>query len=301
MAKNLEKVIERLLENSRNTVVSFELLSALSYHNDENSSEFDYCLNEIKQNLNTEAVILNNLDLIELYTICKLILAYDDGSVAFNQTLESIYERIQELKNDGAHADEEEMEDDGFEEIENDPEEFAPATYLHEPDISSHDELIFINFINILVLKTMRKRIKEIPTDNKNDYYYKQNLLRHFNIFKYIILSQNNGLKHLGLEFRFNVDIIPYLETPDVDLATTAYNHCITILDKLYNPPSSEDNYNDTSISLFNMMCLEAYLNYVNPKDLINLSILCDNLKKESANRYYGNIAHNKILAKSKN
>ena len=105
-------------------------------------------------------------------------------------------------------------------------------------------------------------------------------------------------MERIGLKYRFNIAKIPYLEAPNIDSSTIAYNHCVAIIEKMYNPDGTSDDVDDTTIELFNMMCFESYLNYVNLADLHRLVDLCDNLRTHAKNKFYGDIAKSKILSK---
>jgi len=304
MTKDLNKIIKRLLNISKDVVSTFGMLSVLSSNDQETTEDFDYCIKELKSYLNTESIILNNLTLAELYGIYKILPDYDDNTHIFERTSSLVDDKIEELENSSESHEEIEViknddENDSFETTEN--EDFDIEEYFLEVEASIKDETIFVNYINVITLKSIAERIKSIPTDNKNDYRYKQNLLNNLKTFKYLIFAQNTKMEKIGLNCRFNIENIPYTDYPDIDINTIAYNHCVSILDKLYHPPKSDNNLDDTCIELFNMLSFEIYLNYLDKDSLEKLLALCETLKSMSPDTFIGDIAKSKLLIKNKN
>lgn len=304
MTKDLNKIIKRLLNISKDVVSTFGMLSVLSSNDQETTEDFDYCIKELKSYLNTETIILNNLTLDELYGIYKLLPDYDDNTHIFERTSSLVDDKIEELENSSESHEEIEAiknddENDSFETTEN--EGFDIEEYFLEVEASIKDETIFVNYINVITLKSIAERIKSIPTDNKNDYRYKQNLLNNLKTFKYLIFAQNTKMEKIGLNCRFNIENITFIDYPDIDINMIAYNHCVSILDKLYHPPKSDNNLDDTCIELFNMLSFEIYLNYLDKDSLEKLLALCETLKSMSPDTFIGDIAESKLLIKNKN
>ena len=302
MAKNINEIIKRLLDISKNVINEFATLAYLSYHDKENTKEFDICINKVANLLNTEAIILNNLSLNELYEIFKIIPNYDDDTLTYERTYISIDDRIEELQSNEVDTEIDEtplVEPEEIPVIDEIPEDvFNLQSYFLDDEENEKYDTVFANYINIFSLKRIQDRIINTYSDNESDNKYKEKLLNHLKIFKYLVLSQNPKMERIGIKYRFNIAKIPYLEVPDIDTSTIAYNHCVAIIEKMYNPLETKDNVDDTTIELFNMMCFESYLNHVDLDELHRLTDLCDNLRVRAKNKFYGDIAKSKILSK---
>ena len=305
MIKDIDKIIKRLINISYEISDEFEVLASLSYHDGEETKIFNDHIEHLKALFNSESVIINNLDLNDLKEIYKILPSHDDESVAYERTHINIEDRIEELEYmENNQNYEEEINDDDVQEnqdLEDDQELAQIEKYYLEDEINEQFELPFVNYITIIALKSIRNRINTTEPDNKNDYKYKKRLLKKLKTFKYLVFSQNNRLEKLGLNYRFNVTKIPYLDFPNIDTSIISYNHCLLLLSKLYDPIDEDDELDNTAINLFNMMCLEEYLKNVDASNLEKLLMFCDELTEKSKNPYFGNIAKAKILTKSKN
>ena len=306
MGKEIDKIIKRLMHISYEINREFEELAELSYHDGEETEKFNDHIEYLKSLFNSEAVIINNLDLTVLKEIYQLLPAYDDETVAFDRTSICIEDKILELSHkEGNYECLEEIndEEDLCENLElpNDDEQEIIEKYYLEDEENERYEEAFIDYISIKTLKNIRDRIDSTKADNKNDAKYKKRLLKNLKTFKYLVLAQNRHLEKLGVHYRFNISKMPYLECPDIDVSIISYNHCILLLSKLYNPLDEDDELDNTAINLFNMMSFETYLNNVDKENLEKLLMLCNELTEKAKNPYYGNIAKAKILNKTKN
>ena len=306
MDKAIDKIIKRLIHISYEINQEFEQLAELSYHDGEETPKFSEHIEHLKSLINSEAVILNNLDLNALKEISKLLPSYDDETVAYDRTIVNIENRIEELQYKEGNQDyREEIIDESNQnenlELEQTDEFTQIEKYYLEDEENEPFEEAFIDYISILTLKNIHKRIDMTETDNKNDSKYKHRLLKNLKTFKYLVLAQNRNLEKLGINYRFNISKMPYLECPNIDVSIISYNHCLLLLSKLYNPSDENNELDNTTINLFNMMSFETYLNNVDNENLEKLLMLCDELNEKAKNPYYGNIAKTKILNKSKN
>ena len=306
MEKSIDSIIKRLIHISYEINQEFEKLAELSYHDEEESKKFDDHIEYLKNLFNSEAVIINNLDLNTLKEIYKLLPKYDEDTVAFDRTSSSIQDKVLELspKEDDYNHSEEIIDDENLtekmEQEKDDEFELIEKYFLDDEENECYEDE-FIDYISIKILKSIRERISNTKADNKSDSKYKKRLLKNLKAFKYLVLAQNRNLEKLGISYRFNVSKMPYLECPNIDTNIISYNHCILLLSKLYNPINEDDELDNTTINLFNMMSFETYLNNVDIENLEKLLMLCNELSEKSKNPYYGNIAKIKILNKSKN
>ena len=303
MNKDSDKIIKRLLKISQMILDEFEVMASLSYRDLENTSQFSEHIEDTKEYLNTEAVIINNIDLNTLKEIFQKLSNYDDDSPAYERTyliIDSIIERLQ--YEDDTDTDED-IDDEEYLDIDESTESncnFIQKYYLDTGDLEKYEVMVIDN-IAINTLRKMTDRIMNTYADNKSDQKFKKRLLKNLKTFKYIVLGLDLNLEKLGVNYRFNLESIPYIEKPNIDTSTISYNQCIIHLEKLYNATKDENSLSDINENLFNMMCLEGFLEDVEDDKLDRLNDLCDELEKHSAYHFYGNIAKEKILKKRKN
>ena len=306
MEKDINKIIKRLINISQKIIDEFEVLSILSYHDKENTKEFDDHIENVKSFMNSEAVILNNLDLETLYEIYKILPKYDDGEMAYERTHINILDKIDALQYenelDTNILDEIDDEDNPNINDSNEDDNQIDLEKYYLDDIENEKyQSQFMNYINIFVLKTIYDRINNTNANNKNDSKYKKRLLKHLKTFKYLVFAENLEMEKMGINYRFNISKMPYLNAPNIDASIISYNHCISLLEKLYNPLDGDDELDDMMIRLFNMMSFETYLNNVDDDNLDKLLSVCNELKSISKNNYFGETAKNKILKRRKN
>ena len=308
MNKDIDKIIKRLIKISQSIIDEFAVLSDLSYHDRENTSQFNDHIEDIKNYLNSEAVIINNIDLKTLKEIFKRLPDYDDDTDAYERTHLNIDNRIEVLEQNEEFEDNEEIEynENEYEESEyneiddEDDDDYIRKYYLDNEEYEKY-ELEVIDCISINILKQMYKRIINTYTDNKRDSKYQKRLLKNLKMFKYIVLGLDLNLEKIGVNYRFNLERIPNMNKPDIDTSTISYNQCITHLEKLYNTEEDENSISDINENLFNMMCLEVFLEDIDEDQIKRLLSLCDELEEHTTYHFYGNIAKEKILKKSKN
>ena len=150
----------------------------------------------------------------------------------------------------------------------------------------------------------MYDRIINTYTDNKRDSKYQKRLLKDLKVFKYNVLGLDLNLERIGVNYRFNIEKIPNMNKPDIDTSTISYNQCITHLEKLYNLftnfKNEYINYNLKN-NTFELVGYDEDLEDIDEDQLKRLLSLCDELEDHSRYHFYGNIAKEKILKKSKN
>ena len=307
MNKNIDKIIKRLINISQSIIDEFEVLSDLSYHDLEETDQFNDHIEDTKNYLNTEAVIINNLDLNTLKEIFKKLPKYDDGTVAYERTHLNIDNRIEVLNQDEEFEDDYDYEDtepDTFEEhdeTDNYEDDDDIRNYYLDNEEYEKYELEVIDGISVNVLKQMANRIKNTYTDNKRDHKYQKRLLKNLKTFKYFVLGTDLNLEKIGVNYHFNLKLIPNISKPNIDTSTISYNQCITHLVKLYYILEDENNINDIIDYLFNMMCLETYLEDLDDEKMKRLTEVCEKIEEHSTYPFYGRIAKEKILKKRKN
>lgn len=308
MNKDIDKIIKRLIKISQSIIDEFAVLSDLSYHDRENTSQFNDHIEDIKSYLNSEAVIINNIDLKTLKEIFKRLPDYDDDTDAYKRTYLNIDNRIEILEQNEEFEDNEEIEynENEYEESEyseiddENDDDYIRKYYLDNEEYEKY-ELEVIDCISINILKKMYNRIINTYTDNKRDKKYQKRLLKDLKVFKYFVLGIDINLERIGVNYRFNLEHIPNIAKPMIDTSTISYNQCITHLEKLYGVLADETDVSDINEILFNMMCFEAYLEDIDDEKLKRLISLCYELEEHSSYHFYGNIAKEKILKKSKN
>ena len=232
--------------------------------------------------------------------IFRLLPSYNDGSLIYERTFTRIENHLESMYNDVSIAE------DAFDEIEatveyelgSDQLDSVASHFEADPENAKYDDM-FTNYINIYALKRIHDRIQNTTTENKSDANLKEAMLKQLKILKYLILSQNIELEKLGVKYRFDIRKMPYLEMPDADVSTIAYNHCISIIAKMYRPYIGRDQADTNTLNLFNMICFEAYLNHIDMNKIYKLASICDEFRMTASNPFYGDIAKTKVLNKN--
>lgn len=300
MAKNINEIITRLLNISKDVVSEFDMLGALSYEGKEQSKIYDNHFHKLQKVLDTETIIINNLSVTELCEIFRLLPSYNDRSLTYERTFTRIENHLESMYNDVS------IDEDAFDEIEatveyelgSDQLDSVASHFEADPENAKYDDM-FTNYINIYALKRIHDRIENTSAENKNEINLKKAMLKQLSIFKYLIFSQNFDLEKLGVKYRFDVRKMPYLEMPDADISTIAYNHCVSIIAKMYHPYIGRDEADTNTLNLFNMICFEAYLNHIDLNKIYKLASICDEFRITATNPFYGDIAKTKVLNKN--
>lgn len=307
MDKDIDKIIKRLLIISQMIIDEFEVMANLSYKDLENTQQFNDHIEDTKNYLNNEAVIINNLDIDTLKELFKRLANYDDNSLAYERTILNIDNQIERLQYDNdLEIDEdtnydEDVNDDyhNIEEQDENNGDFIQKYYLDTGELEKY-ELATIDYMAINTLKKMTDRITNTYTDNKKDAKFKKRLLKDLKTFKYIVLGLDLNLEKIGVNYRFNLERIPYMIKPEIDTSIISYNQCIAHLKKLYDTEINDNSLKDINENLFNMMCLDSFLDELDNELLNRLLALCDELEEKATYSFYGNIAKEKILRKRK-
>lgn len=302
--KELNNKIKRLLSLSDKILDKFEILASLSYRNKENSSQYLDHFDELKDYINQETIIVNNLSLDNLEKIFNLLPEYDDNSDAYNRLHIYIDDKISEylIKNNSDEIyeyNEEDIEEDVIDDTLNDAaveedNDIISKYALPEEDLEKYAGYV-IDSIAIIVLKRMYERINNTYADNKNDSKYKKRLLKELNSFKYFVLSIDRNLELIGINYKFDLTKIPLFESLDIDKSKICHNSSLEIIERMYN--TREIDYEPTQIAevLFNYMCLEEYMKYLDNESFDKLIQLCDELDSKG-HSYYGDKTKEKLL-----
>ena len=300
-----QKVIKRLIKNSQDICLEFEILCSLSFHNRENTEQFNDHIKDLSDFLNQEAVIINNQSLDNLELIYKNIIKYDDNTDAFNRISIIIDDKIKEIYDTYGYNQEDIQVDDYQVDIvkENDDNDFDVSKifddYFTDEEINEKEANKVIDNIAIYVLKNMDKRINETIADNKNDIKYKRRLINQLKVFKYFVFTLDLRLEKYGVKYKFNVNNIPMptINNVDTDLSR---NQTINCIEKLYNVKNNENRPSEINEALFNMMLLEIYIRYLDEEDIDKLREMCSNVNEHILDSFYGNLAFSKLIKRRK-
>ena len=298
-----ERIIKRLIKISENICHEFEVLTDLSFHNRENTEQFNDHINDVSNYLNQESVIINTLSYDVINAIYKELPKYDDNSDAFNRLSVIIDDKIKDM-DDEKDIDEDDIPLDDFEfdnikEIDPKNTDIDSITnkYIVDEEISDKDATRYIDNVSIFVLKKMYERINDTYTDNKSDNKYKKRLINQLKVFKYFVFTLDLKLEKIGVRYKFNLDSIPtpLIDSLDSDLSR---NQVIACIEKLYKFKNNEYRFSEINEALFNMMLLEIYLEHLTIEDIDKLIEMCGFLNNIVINSFYGNMAMDKLIKK---
>ncbi len=301
--KELNKTIKRLLKLSASIVDKFEILASLAFHNKEYSEQYLEHFNLLNDYLYRETIIVNNLSIDELETIFKLLPEYDDNSDGYMRLHIFIDDKINEylIKNnedkneneDYQEDSEESINDDNQSEIISDNEDEVINKYYTEEENEKYAGMVMDN-IAIIVLKKMYDRINNTYADNKKDNKYKKRLLKELKSFKYWVLAIDRNLETIGVNYKFDISKIPTYNELNFDISSICHNDCVDFIERMYN--NSEIDYDPTAMSevLFNFMCFEEFIKYIDDESVDKLIELCDELGK--SNNFFSNKVREKLI-----
>ena len=302
---DIRKTITRLLRLSQLIIDEVDVLANLSYYDMEESSQFDDHISDIKDYLNQEQVILNNIDATNLVALYEELNNTNDDSDTHIRCIVNVDERLSAIMNyiDSLPDD---CDDDCNDYTENeateDDEEYECEDFIQKYHVDEGDTekyaLNVIDNVATIVIKKMLKRIESTLASDKQDIKYKKKLIRNFKRFKYFYFSLDNQLEILGSYYRFNVDNIPMPVGFSIDTSQIFHNQCVTILDKLYSFKDIDFDPDIMCEVLFNMMMFEEYLIGIPNESIDKLLELSSDLEEHHGCNYFGNIAKTKLLEK---
>ena len=297
--KDYHKTIKRLLKLSSMINEKFEILAELSYRDRENTMQYDEQYNLLKDYVHRETIIINNLNLDDLKQIFNLLPKYDDNTDEYMRLHIYIDDLINNyLIKDEDNSDnyEEDIDEDIDSIDEEDKENITDNYYVSEEENEKYAGIV-MDKIAIIVLKKMYDRINNTYADNKEDIKYKKRLLKELKSFKYWVFAIDTHLEKIGIDYRFNLDKLPLLNMPNIDMNNICYNDSVELIERMYNYHDVDYDPTDISEVLFNYMCFEEFIKVLNDEEIDKLIELCNELSSKSDN-YYGNIVREKLIRK---
>ena len=320
-----EDLLKRLLTLSEQICLLEDKLTDLSAKDLEDSQIFKNNIIKLNELLNKESVIINTLSLEKINKFQKILLSndkHDDTEVAFNRLFQLIQDKLDERDNNllfNQKDDNDELnEEDTYEDIDNEDDldiELESKDNSNEDIITddTKDEIAIIDDyymdsfeldkylmhvidrISIIVIKKMYQRINNTKDDTKAETKYKKQLLKYLKEFKYYIFTLDYKLERLGATYSFNIDSLPDIPEIDKDLSSLYHNQCINILDNLYSSDITIRKKADILRLLYDLMCLEEYINYLNTESLNKLLSFCEKLETITKEQTFGTYGKQKI------
>ena len=171
--------------------------------------------------------------------------------------------------------------------------------YEDETEIEQYRKYV-IQKAAISAIKKMYSRIKNTNTDNKIDHKYKKILLKYFKEFKYDFFTLDRDMEHLGVNYRFNVNLIPEMPKLDLDISRICFNECINLLDIMYFINDDERNPEIVEQALFDMLRFDEYIKELSDDQIDRLINLCSEIETNTKRNLYGNIGLQKLVKTKK-
>lgn len=297
MVEFKDSKLKRLISISEQICIENGALIDMTANNLENTEKFDEHIEKILNLLDKETSIIESLSLNKLNEFEKILYKYYDSYVAYNrlfQLIESIIEeRTNNILDDSEASTEFEETNDELEDNETElPAESQEETLLdtYYMDTENQEKYLtsVIDRITIIVAKKMYQRISETEASTKSEVKYKKKLLKFFKEFKYYFFTLDHKLEKIGATYKYNIQSIPIPEEINEDLNSIYYNRCIDLLDTLYSTNITLQK-NEILISLYHLMCIEEYIQYLDKDALNKLIDFCEELEitvKESFGVY---------------
>lgn len=299
-----DKTLNRLLTLSEKICILEDELADLSAKDLESSPPFKKYVKDLNELLDKESIIINTLSLDKINKYQKILSAndkHDDTAVAFNRLFQLIQDKLDERDNTLLFQKEEKHnnnddtnEEDDDLEISLEPNEDAPENLITdeiEEEVAILDDYYIDSFeldkylINVIdrtsliVIKKMYDRINTTTSDNKTEAKYKKQLLKYLKQFKYYIFCLDYKIERLAAKHSFNLNSIPEIKEPDIDLSPLYHNQSIDILDTLYSSSTSLRKSSDILKLLYELMCLEEYTKKLDKESLTKLLSFCEKLE----------------------
>ena len=297
MNKN-EEIISKLLYLSKNIDYTFNILAELSYHNNEETEQFNKYINDLRNYLKKEDQIINTIKKDDLEEINDLIDELDDGSNSFARLVIKLDDNFDLLEDDDTYYYTDPNANDSYADIIKDYDRLAKY-YENIDDINEYTNYV-IDKTSITSLKKLQNRIIETKADNKRDNNYRNRLIKELEKFKYTIYRYDSNLEKIGLEARFNIYQTPDIIDMDMDLSRIYYNQCIMTLEGLYSIRTDETNISLVIRSIFNNIYFEECLTKIKPESINKLIEVSNILRKNNRNTF-GELSAKKLIKKQEN
>lgn len=298
---NIQNMAKRLIKISDIIITKIDILSELSYQNNETSNQFKETIEDIKEYLETEKIIMESTSIEELSKIYHYIVLNDDLSDAYSRVEINLLDFLKAYHiqdETGTFEDISPIEDN---EPNNEDINTIELDYIIESDNEEEElyETTLTNYIATKAIKKMQTRINKIETFNKEEVNYKKKLIKYFRKFKYYYFTLDNKLELMGAYTFYNIDkmpIIPYNQK--IDFKATMNNECLELINNMYLFDNTEKAIDKIARLLFEMIEIEEYLELLDKETIYNLEEYTQKLSEAYNNSYYGNIVKQKILMK---
>lgn len=313
--------LKRLLSISEQICIEEEALSDMSAMDLENTEKFNNHIQKLLSLLDKESIIINSLSLEKINKFQQILFSndkHDDTAVAFNRLFQLIQDKLDERENnipkninnnDEDNSPKEDIEDDDeleTELIEKEPEDIViPDKFKNEVAILDDYYMDTFNLekylphiidrISIIVAKKMYQRINNTNAETKLESKYKKKLLKYLKEFKYYIFTLDYKLERLGATHNYNIEAIPNIPEIKEDLTPLYHNQTINMLDSLYSSDISIRKPADILRLLYELMCLEEYIKYLDDKSLNNILAFCEDIEEMIKNPNFGSYGKTRI------
>lgn len=307
--------LKRLLSLSEQICIEEDALTDMTVNNLENTEKFDEHIDKLLSLFDKEEKIINSLSLNQINKFRRILDTNDkhnDKYVAYNRLSQLITDILDERTYNNPklalelYQSKDESEEEITEELDSDTE--SDSEYNDDIEITDEmeDEIALlddfykntdnlekylpsvIDRTTIIVAKKMYQRIRDTISSNKIEAKYKKKLLRFFKEFKYYFFTLDYKLERIGATHKYNLESIPIPEVINEDLTPLYHNQCIDSLDSLYSTDLSIQKNNDILTALYQLMCIEEYIKYLDKDSLNTLLEFCDKAENMLAFETFG-------------
>lgn len=308
--------LKRLLSLSEQICIEEDALIDMTVNNLENTEKYDEHITKLLILLDKEEKIINSLSLNQINKFQSILYKNDNHNetyVAYNRLHQLITDILDERTYNNPkivlelYQSNDESEEETTEELDSDTEsdseyesdeieitdEMEDKIVLLDDFCKDTDNLekylsSIIDRTTIIVAKKMLQRISDTISSNKIEAKYKKKLLRFFKEFKYYFFTLDYRLERIGVTHKYNLESIPIPELVDEDLTPLYHNQCIDTLDSLYATDLSIQKNNDILTALYQLMCIEEYIKYLDKDSLNTLLEFCDKAENMLAFETFG-------------
>ena len=291
----------------------YSILMELSSKNRENTQEYNYHLNNLYNyiiesidycsqfSIDTLQIMLTNFNKYNqkypeeycyYYGINVISYVIDKKEIDLRKE-QKPSEYNEELNYEESEEDDEETIDTyEYEDSEEIP--IENKYYLLYPDNldDQYDEAM--NIIYIAATRKVLLSITNIQTTTKRESEYRNRLLKIYHTYsKYDFLSSNIPLELMAIKAHFNPFLI-FVST-DTDFSSLYYNQAIDLIRTMYEQDIKDTNEKIICENLFNTLCLEEILNYLDLEKIIKLRNFCYDLETKYHSNHYGKLCLLKI------
>lgn len=324
-----DKKLNELMRLSEQICNEEGALAELSRRDLENTDSFMEHIKKLTSFLDKENKIISSLSIEKLNQYEQIMHANDkcdDKPIPFNRLFQLLQDKIEEyecsnpfdINIENTTSDEvtyignpntEDIDDDYAEEANEDNSDElddiqksieALSEYYEETyQLDKYIPYIFDN-VAITIAHKIYRRIQDTTAQNKSETNYRNKLLNYLKQFKYYIFSLDYRLERIGVNYHFNIDAIPNFPELSIDLKPLYHNQSINVLYNLYSSSISSKSDNEILILLFDLMCLEEYIKYLDISHLNKLLEFCEKKEEISSTPNLGSSGKAKIKERLK-